>query len=313
MRPSMNPASRLACLALSSAILATAAQAQDVASSRDHPMIRRVAGSTIREFNVTPNGQCILPLGPARGDTFTESSPARGKVTRIVYTQRQGLTVGDVYREFDRSFRDGGIKASFTCSDGSCGTGTGPANACSAPWNGVNGQRQFTGSTVSGNQVALISLHVQAPVNQQRAVATLTVIEPTPPDQGGVGAGISPMRTALVSRGFMDLEGPLFANGSSRLLPQADRVLQQVAAYLKQNPSVRLFVVNHTDNEGNWQREMELSRDRAQVIVRALGTKYGITGNRLFPQGVGPLAPVADVRTDAGRERNTRTTLVVME
>lgn len=316
MRSSMNPAIRWGCVALSGALLATTMQAQDVASARDHSLISRVAGSTIREYNVTPNGRCVLPLGPARGTSFTRSIPVQGKVTRIVYAQKPGLSVGDVYREFQRSFQEGNIKASFTCSDGSCGTGTGPANACSVPWNGANGQRQFTGSSSNGNDSVLISLHVQAPEFSGRAVAVLTVIEPNASGgdtDTGIGAGVATIRSALASRGYMDLEGPLFENGSARLLPRTDQVLRQVSTYLKQNPSVRLFIVNHTNNEGNWQREMDLSRERAQAVVRALGTTYGVTGNRLFPHGIGPLAPVADIRTDAGRDRNTRTTLIVVE
>jgi OmpA-OmpF porin, OOP family len=302
-----------ALLILGAALLATTAQAQDIAGARDHPAIRRVPGSTIREYNVDPRGRCILPLGPARGDSFTESRVAEGKVTRIFYAQREGMSIADVYREFERAFREAGVRSLFTCTDESCGSGSGDPAGCSARWVGRNGQRHFTGSTGEGSHRALISLHVQAPAHRDAPVAVLTVIEPPEPNDG-VGSGIpTPAMNPLASRGFVDLEGPLFETGSARLQDRADPVLRQVAAYLKQNPGVRLFVVNHTNNEGNWQREMELSKARAQAVVQALVSRHGIAANRLSAQGVGPLAPVADVRTDAGRSRNTRTTLVVRE
>jgi OmpA-OmpF porin, OOP family len=291
--------------------------AQDVAGARDHPVLSRVAGSRITEYHVDPDGECLVPLGPARGRSFTESQKAQGKVTRITYAQRQGLSVGDVYREFSKSFANSGIRQLFTCSDASCGSGMGSLTSCTGAWNGANGQRQFTGTSEGPNGAAIVSLHVQAPQDRQRAVAVLTVIEVgdgAGAAPQGVGAGMSPESIQQFrGRGFVEFGEPLFLQGASRFTTQAPQILQGVANYLKENPSVRVFVVNHTDNESSWQAALDLSKARAQLIVQTLITRYGIQANRLVAQGVGPFAPVGDVRTEAGREKNTRTVLVEME
>jgi outer membrane protein OmpA-like peptidoglycan-associated protein len=55
---------------------------------------------------------------------------------------------------------------------------------------------------------------------------------------------------------------------------------------------------------------MQLSNARAEAVVKALITKYGVSQNRLDSYGVGPLAPVASNETEEGRTLNRRMELV---
>lgn len=55
---------------------------------------------------------------------------------------------------------------------------------------------------------------------------------------------------------------------------------------------------------------MKLSQARADAVVMALTSKYGIVSTRLKAYGVGPLAPVASNKTDEGRAKNRRVELV---
>ncbi len=316
MRPGFAASSALGSAALLLVLAGQLAAQQDVAGAHDHPAFARAAGSRITNYHVDPQGQCDIPLGAADGRSFTESQKTSGKVTRITYAQQQGRSVGDVYREFSTSFSRAGVKPLFTCSNETCGKGTGPVTSCTGAWDGQNGQRQFTGSTVGTNGAVIISLHVQAPDNVQRAQAVLTVIEVGngPGNGQGVGAGlVTEISQQLRGRGFVELEGTPFQQGSANFSTQATGVLQDVASYLKQNPTVRVFVVNHTDNEGGWQQALSLSKLRAQAIVQALSSRFGISTGRLSAQGVGPLSPVADIRTESGRSKNTRTVLVAIE
>ncbi len=55
---------------------------------------------------------------------------------------------------------------------------------------------------------------------------------------------------------------------------------------------------------------MELSKRRAEAVVKELVERYGIKSDRLRAFGVGPLAPVASNSTEEGRAKNRRVELV---
>jgi outer membrane protein OmpA-like peptidoglycan-associated protein len=55
---------------------------------------------------------------------------------------------------------------------------------------------------------------------------------------------------------------------------------------------------------------MDLSKRRADAVVAALTTKYGVASTRLAAQGCGPLSPVASNGSEDGRAKNRRVELV---
>jgi OmpA-OmpF porin, OOP family len=79
---------------------------------------------------------------------------------------------------------------------------------------------------------------------------------------------------------------------------------------LKADPGLKLFVVGHTDNAGDFYHNIKLSQARAEAVVDALVTKSGIAASRLTPFGAGPAAPVASNKKEEGRALNHRVELV---
>lgn len=69
-------------------------------------------------------------------------------------------------------------------------------------------------------------------------------------------------------------------------------------------------MVGHTDNVGNIDYNMKLSKAKADAVMKELVTKYKIPGDRLKAYGVGSIAPVASNKTDEGRAKNRRVELV---
>jgi OmpA-OmpF porin, OOP family len=86
--------------------------------------------------------------------------------------------------------------------------------------------------------------------------------------------------------------------------------LDEIAKLLGLNLQLKLHVVGHTDNVGEFSYNMTLSQARAEAVVKALQTDYKISADRLKPSGVGPLCPVAANTTDEGRAKNRRVELV---
>lgn len=125
------------------------------------------------------------------------------------------------------------------------------------------------------------------------------------------------MRQAVTASGLMNA---LQADGRVALYINFDTnkavikddsrpVLDQVAALLGENPSLKLSVEGHTDNTGTPERNKTLSLERAKAVVAAL-TAAGIDAKRLATAGWGQEKPLADNGTEEGRAKNRRVELV---
>ena len=87
-------------------------------------------------------------------------------------------------------------------------------------------------------------------------------------------------------------------------------MLKEIVKLLKNNQSLKLYVVGHTDSEGQLDYNITLSEKRAIAVVKVFTSTYNINTKRLTPKGLGPLSPVASNRSPKGREKNRRVELV---
>jgi len=110
--------------------------------------------------------------------------------------------------------------------------------------------------------------------------------------------------------GRIALYGLYFDTGRTDLKSESKPTLQQIADLLKREPNLKLLVVGHTDNVGNFETNRDLSQRRAESVVNALVTGFGIAPDRLIPFGVSYAAPVASNATPEGRSQNRRVELV---
>ncbi|HSC61436.1 MAG TPA: OmpA family protein, partial [Rhizomicrobium sp.] len=83
-----------------------------------------------------------------------------------------------------------------------------------------------------------------------------------------------------------------------------------IAKLLKGQPKLSVYIVGHTDSQGGYDYNMNLSRGRAQSVAADLVSRYGIDKARLKTAGVGFLAPLGSNQTEDGRALNRRTELV---
>jgi len=90
-----------------------------------------------------------------------------------------------------------------------------------------------------------------------------------------------------------DLVGPSF------------ETLNRVVAYLRKNPSLKLQIQGHTDNEGEDYHNQELSENRANSVYQYILNR-GVDASRLQFVGYGSGKPVATNSTEDGRQQNRR-------
>jgi outer membrane protein OmpA-like peptidoglycan-associated protein len=118
------------------------------------------------------------------------------------------------------------------------------------------------------------------------------------------------MANGLSSHGSVALYGIYFDTAKSDLKPESEPTLSEIAKLLKGKRTLKVFIVGHTDMVGDPAANLKLSQARAQSVINALVTKYGIEGSRLTAFGVGSYAPVASNKTEEGRAKNRRVELV---
>jgi outer membrane protein OmpA-like peptidoglycan-associated protein len=108
----------------------------------------------------------------------------------------------------------------------------------------------------------------------------------------------------------MNLYNIYFETDSFAILPESEPELMKLTEFLKNNSSLNVEIQGHTDNTGDGQKNLELSKLRANSVVEFL-VNQGINRSRLQWRGYGETMPVADNETVEGRRQNRRTTIKI--
>lgn len=96
-----------------------------------------------------------------------------------------------------------------------------------------------------------------------------------------------------------------FETAKSTISDDSHELLGLIYAAANRCPEATFEVAGHTDNTGNLESNMTLSKRRAQSVVDYL-VELGLANERLTAAGYGPKSPVADNSTDQGRTQNRR-------
>lgn len=139
----------------------------------------------------------------------------------------------------------------------------------------------------------------------------IQVIEPATVELGKVKVDAKAIDDGLKRDGKIALYGIYFETNKSQLKDDSAAQLQEMAQALKANPATKVFIVGHTDNQGQFENNLLLSQKRAQAVADALTARYGIPASRMTARGVANLTPVASNEGEDGRARNRRVELVV--
>jgi outer membrane protein OmpA-like peptidoglycan-associated protein len=102
------------------------------------------------------------------------------------------------------------------------------------------------------------------------------------------------------------LNNIFFDTDSYALLEKSKSELERLVDFLKLNPSIKIKINGHTDNQGDEKSNKILSENRAKSVVNYL-IKEGISSDRLSSAGYGATIPIDTNQTDEGRAKNRRT------
>jgi outer membrane protein OmpA-like peptidoglycan-associated protein len=250
----------------------------DLEGSKDHPALSRLQGYYISSYNVWDFDAMEVEFS----DGTTKS--VEGKRTYITYNINEGVprkSSLQIAKNYEQALGKLGGKMV-----------------------GNNGLAYFIKAAVNTGH-----LWVKVYPYNDGDTYELNIVETKEMEQE-VTLDVTSIANGIASTGRIAIYGIYFDNGKFDIKPESEPALKEIARYIKENPSISLHVVGHTDKVGNFDSNMKLSRDRADAVVKALVSRYSVAASRLKPSGVASLAPVASNADEAGRARNRRVELV---
>jgi outer membrane protein OmpA-like peptidoglycan-associated protein len=124
-------------------------------------------------------------------------------------------------------------------------------------------------------------------------------------------AQLEGMQASQTARGIvLTLDDVLFDTGTAQLKPGAQRSLNQIAAFLDENPERRVQIEGFTDSEGTNDYNIELSQSRADAVAMAI-IQRGIDAQRVRAMGYGEQFPVASNASAGSRQLNRRVEVIL--
>jgi outer membrane protein OmpA-like peptidoglycan-associated protein len=161
-----------------------------------------------------------------------------------------------------------------------------------------------------GGRLQVIKIQ-EASLESQRQVsaAAAAAVAAAAAAGGAAGARRRSMEKSLQEKKPVDVYGIYFDFNSATVKPESDVVLRQIADVLHDHPEWKLVIAGHTDNVGEADFNMDLSRRRAAAVRDVLVSHYGVGGGSLNTTGYGATRPVASNDTLEGRARNRRVEL----
>ncbi len=323
--------SACAFLAISStALITTAALAQDVAGGKDYPLIGRYDGARMTFYKNADYAEGWILTKPitsadrhATGKRFNanNSIAVSGRAFRIRYEGPEGRSALEVARNIEQGMKAKGFEILFGCKAGDCSDLGG-----SELYFGLHDESTLGTGDIHSNPGAQVFTAAKLARAEGDVYATIyvteigkkpevlvDVVETAPMETDKiVFIDASAMQKDIDAYGRVALYGILFDFDKATIRPDSQPTLDEIVKFLRSNPSIRLIVAGHTDGEGGFDYNLDLSKRRAEAVVAAL-TEAGIGADRLKPFGVGMAAPVASNDNDPGRAKNRRVELVKME
>jgi outer membrane protein OmpA-like peptidoglycan-associated protein len=299
----------------------------DIAGAADHPMVGRYDGSVQRLREQVAFGEMrivtapIPPGGRPPGSpraTEANSTAVAGRLIRMRYEGPDGRSPLELVRNWQQRLEQGGFRTVFACEARSCG-GTG-----SDVWFAVTDARPGNAGIAStwGSQAYAV-MRLERPSGdvwvsvlsvtgaRDRPQTLIDVVESRPMETGRiVFIDAAAMDRAIAATGRVALYGISFDTDRADPRPDSRPTIEEIAKYLRANPGVSVVVTGHTDSQGAFDHNVDLSRRRAAAVVAALTRDFAIPAARLTAFGAGMAAPVAANDNDQGRAQNRRVEIV---
>jgi outer membrane protein OmpA-like peptidoglycan-associated protein len=153
------------------------------------------------------------------------------------------------------------------------------------------------------------------PVKKEEPVVVVVKEEPKPVETEVVfetqSASFSKSMKVRVGQ-KLELSHIYFERAKSNLLPASTPELNDLVTFLKNNPTIRIRLEGHTDNQGNPEHNKVLSENRVKETKKYL-VENGIADSRIEYIGYGGVKALNSNRVEALRKLNRRVEVVIID
>ncbi len=314
----------LTMVTVASGIAQNKPNTSDKQGCRDYVSISRFKGANIHSCSEIDYGIFYIGLAePVRrsfknhGQFFKKYMEVKGKINNIQYLLPLSTGILQVYENYKNSLKEAGFTMLYNeISRNSCfyredyyGGDAGPL---------VKGTDDFYGNkcdedyyyTVYTGMSDTLKLYVVIFVGNDgdEVIVNQHVIETVPLKLGLVSAKSISQNIELM--GYAVFYEVHFASGSAVISTESNKQVKEIADYLNAHRDRKFYLVGHTDNQGDFASNMELSKDRAEALRNMLINDYNVLPEQLKSYGAGSLSPVTTNNTETGRAENRRVVLV---
>ncbi len=315
-----------------------ASRAADLSGAKDSPLLKRFGGSEIVGYDVKRFDEYELQtatfkrynLGSKKREFAEPPLKLEGGVTRIWYEAAGEASSAELASNYRNELAADGFRILYdSTKDPAASNWIGFLNTF-GDMNIKTSRSGYTFMAADQKSIRVLSAIKERPQGdvyvylttiewakddatykaRKGAYAAVDIIEVKPLQQNMVVVKAEEMSKAISENGRVALYGIYFETDKATIKPDSRPALEEIAKLLKQEPKLTLHVVGHTDNTGTFEHNLDLSRRRADAVKTALTKEFGIAADRLTPNGVASLAPVASNATEEGRAKNRRVELV---
>ncbi|TDU66179.1 outer membrane protein OmpA-like peptidoglycan-associated protein [Prosthecobacter fusiformis] len=320
---------------------------KDAPGSKDHPILKRIEGSVILKYATKKFDSHQVALGPVIFDYAEQKTKewkkidAEGARTTLFYRAPADASTLECLRSYQADLKEKGFEILFEGYSGgkpqedgnTLDNGYGRFVAGVYKTETDYGLQEYTlpGSEdfrytamkktgEGGAGDVYVTIFAAAVTDSWKdpekgilagtVVARVDVIETQAMQNRMVMVKADEMEKQITTTGRVALYGIYFDTNKATLKPESDETLAEVQKLMSTDPGIKLLVVGHTDNVGEFEFNRDLSNRRAAAVVEALTSRYGISSQRLFPFGCSFASPAAPNATEDGRTKNRRVELV---
>jgi len=127
-------------------------------------------------------------------------------------------------------------------------------------------------------------------------------------DEGGMTKNF--FLTPLEVGATIKLDKVYFSRGTAQLIDSSYAELNRIVEVMQENPAMEIELAGHTDNQGDPDKNLELSRKRVEKVKQYL-VKKGIEKQRIEGKGYGGSRPIASNASEQTRMLNRRVEFVI--